>query len=374
MGQPNKTKIFAAYLPQFHETEDNNRFWGKGFTDWDGVRNARPQYDGHDQPRVPLNGKYYDLSDVNDISEQALIAKKYGIDGFNIYHYWFKDGKQELQLPAELLLQHKEINIEYFFTWDNNSWRRTWSSIKGNDWAPSNDDSRKQGPAVLCELDYGNEEQWEKHFQYLLQFFKDDRYYRIDGKPVFAFMTYQYAPVMKCMIRYWKRRAVENGINGIYILTNYEHMKGRFKEDKYFVYQPSYSAWSARSRWENRLERYLKIKPRYDAPVKYLYDYDDVWQKIISFSKNNTDVIQGAFVSYDDTPRRGKKALIIKGSSPELFEKNFSKMYIGCCNNAQPFIFFTAWNEWGEGAYLEPDEKHGYSYLECIKRVKEKIC
>ena len=366
-----KTKIFAAYLPQFHETEDNNIFWGKGFTDWNGVKAATPQYEGHKQPRVPFNKNYYDLSDYHVINEQAMLARKYGIDGFNIYHYWFKDGKQELQLPAELLLEHKEIQIEYFFTWDNNSWRRTWSSIKGNDWAPSNDNARREGPAILCELDYGEEEQWEKHFQYLLHFFKDERYARIDDKPVFAFMTYQNADVMKRMIRYWKKRATESGLNGLYILTNYDRMRGRFLEDRYFVYQPSFSAWSVRSRWENRFERYLKIKPHLDAPVKYLYDYDDVWKKIIAFSDSQKDVVQGAFVRYDDTPRRGNKALIVRGESIESFFNNLSTLYKTCIKNEQELLLITAWNEWGEGAYLEPDEDTGLRYLESIKRVKD---
>ena len=366
------TKIFAAYLPQFHETEDNDIFWGKGFTDWDGVRNAKPQYEGHVQPRVPKEKNYYDLSDPESLKKQAELALFYGIDGFNIYHYWFKNGKQELQLPAEMLLNHPEIRIAYFFTWDNSSWKRTWSSIKGNDWAPLRDGEKKQGDAVLCELDYGSKEDWEKHFQYLLNFFRDERYLRINNKPVFAFMTYQDAEVMKKMIAYWRKRAEEYGLEGLFILTNYDRMKGRFLGDRYFVYQPSYSAWSVRSRWENRFERYLKIKPHFDSPVKYLYDYDAVWKKIISFSESRPEIIQGGFVRYDDTPRRGNKALIIRGETAESFYNNFKKLYENCMKNDQEILLLTAWNEWGEGAYLEPDEDTSYAYLEAVKRVKIK--
>ena len=174
-----KTKVFAAYLPQYHETEDNNKFWGLGYTDWVGVRNAKPQFDGHKQPKVPLNENYYDLTNYESIIWQANLAKEYGIDGFNIYHYWFKDGKQELQKPAEILLQHKEININFFFTWDNASWRRTWGNIQGNDWAPAFDKNMsKSGSATLVEFQYGEEPQWKAHFEYLLQFFKDERYYK----------------------------------------------------------------------------------------------------------------------------------------------------------------------------------------------------
>ena len=131
-----KPEIFAAYLPQYHETEENNMFWGKGFTDWVGVKAAKPQFDGHIQPRVPLNNNYYDLSDYKVIHAQAQLAKKYGIDGFNIYHYWFDKSHPVLFKPAQNILEHKDIDIKFFFTWDNHSWIRSWSNIRGNAWAP----------------------------------------------------------------------------------------------------------------------------------------------------------------------------------------------------------------------------------------------
>ena len=159
-----KTKIIAAYLPQFHETKENNEFWGEGFTDWVGVKKAKPQFRGHIQPKVPLDNKYYDLLDVNTIKWQTTLANKYGVDGFNIYHYWFKNGKKMLNKPAELILENKDINIKFFFSWDNCSWVRSWSSIQGNNWTPENNNGKKQ---CLLELDYGDEKQWEKHFNYL---------------------------------------------------------------------------------------------------------------------------------------------------------------------------------------------------------------
>lgn len=166
-----KTKIYTAYLPQYHATEDNNRFWGEGFTDWVGVRNAKPLFDKHNQPKIPLNNNYYNLSDFKTIQWQADLARKHGVNGFNIYHYWFKDGKQELEKPAELLLSHSEIDIEYFFTWDNSAWKRTWSSVAGNDWAPLFDSNGKNGVSVLVDFEYGGPDQWRKHFEYLIPFF-----------------------------------------------------------------------------------------------------------------------------------------------------------------------------------------------------------
>lgn len=109
------TKIIAMYLPQYHETEDNNKWWGKGFTDWISVKNSEKLFVGHRQPREPLGDRYYDLSDVDNIRWQVDLAKKYGVYGFGIYHYWFSSQKQTLTKPAELLLENKDINMPFFW-------------------------------------------------------------------------------------------------------------------------------------------------------------------------------------------------------------------------------------------------------------------
>lgn len=182
------TKVFAAYLPQYHEIPENNEFWGKGFTDWVGVRNAKAQFKGHKQPRVPLDNNYYDLSDENVLRWQVSLANKYGVDGFNIYHYWFKDGHKVLEKPAENLLKNKDLDINYFFSWDNASWVRSWGNIKGNAWAPEFDkEKKKEGKTTLLEFEYGNEDDWQEHFNYLLPFFKDNRYYKLNNKLEFLY-------------------------------------------------------------------------------------------------------------------------------------------------------------------------------------------
>ncbi len=119
-------KIIALYLPQFHEIEENNHAWGKGFTEWDNVRKAEPLFDGHCQPREPLNDNYYNLLDISTLKWQAGLAKKYGVYGFCFYHYWFRDGKHVLEKPSELLLGHTEIDLPYCFSWANEPWTKTF--------------------------------------------------------------------------------------------------------------------------------------------------------------------------------------------------------------------------------------------------------
>ena len=161
-------KILAAYLPQYYEIEENNKWWGKGYTDWVAVKKAVPQFQGHDQPRTPLDKNYYRLDLVDSIRWQADMANKYGIYGFAIYHYWFSSSQHLLTKPAEIIYKNKDININYFFVWDNNSWvNKTWKNVKFiNEWAPQFEDECSQQMSkngILAELIYGDEAEWDKH-------------------------------------------------------------------------------------------------------------------------------------------------------------------------------------------------------------------
>lgn len=371
-----KTKIFAAYLPQYHETEDNNKFWGDGYTDWVGVRNAKPQYEGHKQPKKPLHDNYYNLLDVDVIRKQAKLAKENGIYGFNIYHYWFKDGKQELEKPAELLLENKDIDISFFFTWDNASWKRTWDNIPGNDWAPAFDinDGENRSRGVLVEFSYGDKNKWKEHFDYLLNFFRDNRYYKVDNKPVFMFIGRNDEAILKEMGEYWNELAIQNGFSGMLLATKKKNFFSKPVFDYDFDYEPEKNAWGQRRAIEKRVTKFRGIKCHRDEPVKYRYSYEKVWKRIIKNARKNVGrEILGSFVRYDDTPRRGKDAMIIEGETPEKFCEYFRNLYAICCKNNAEFMLLTAWNEWGEGAYLEPDEENEYAYLEALKRAVDNV-
>ena len=183
-------KIIANYLPQFHVIPENSEWWGNNFTDWVAVKKAKPLFKWHNEPRIPLNNNYYSLDNPDSLKWQANLAREYGVYGFGIYHYWFSSSLNLLTKPAELILNNKDIDINFFFIWDNTSWKRTWSVIKrGNDWAPDFDNASSQNKnnGILAELIYGEESDWEKPFNYLLPFFKDSRYIKIDNKPAFAF-------------------------------------------------------------------------------------------------------------------------------------------------------------------------------------------
>lgn len=368
-----KTKIFAAYLPQYHETPENNMFWGKGFTDWTTVKNAVPLFSGHQQPRIPKDGFYYDLSNTSVLYRQANMAKKYSVDGFNIYHYWFKDGHKVLYKPAELLLTHKDIDIEFFFTWDNSSWRRTWSNVVGNAWSPlmdgSHDNNEEEGHPYLLEMKYGDKQDWKEHFEYLLPYFKDSRYLKINNCPVFMFHTNIEIETLKEMVVYWSSLAKENGFPGLFHATG----KGPFFRHVYFdaefLYQPIHAGWS---KWGAITTRFRKLFRLTNGQKQlHIYKYDVIWKRILRDIRGELrrGNIVGCFVRYDDTPRRGGAGSVVLGDTSEKFKKYFRVLYDCCCEYEAEIVLVTAWNEWGEGAYLEPDEDCGYAYLEAIRHV-----
>ena len=169
-------KIVALYLPQFHEVKENSEWYGNGYTDWTAVRNAKPLYKGHMQPKRPLNNNYYDLTNIEVLRWQTALAEKYGIDGFCFYHYWFDSNTRLLEKPAQILLNHKEININFCFSWVNESWKRTWSNIeKGNIWCdafdPIENSDGVKDRGLLVKQRFGREEEWKKHIEYLIPFF-----------------------------------------------------------------------------------------------------------------------------------------------------------------------------------------------------------
>ena len=174
-------KILAKYLPQFHRTRENDAWWGEGFTEWTAVKKAAPLFEGHDQPRVPKDENYYDLLQKETMLWQASLMEKYGIDGMCIYHYWFKDGRQVLEKPAENLLRWKEVPMPFCFCWANETWARSWSKIQNkNHWSDIYEQKKSNGSSgILLDQKYGREPEWKAHFEYLLPFFRDERYIKV---------------------------------------------------------------------------------------------------------------------------------------------------------------------------------------------------
>lgn len=363
-----KPKIIANYLPQYHRIPENDRWWGEGFTDWVAVKRAVPLFENHRQPRVPMNDNYYDLSEAENIRWQAKLAKEHGIYGFGIYHYWFSSEMHLLQKPSEIILENKDIDIHFMFIWDNFTWKRTWSKLNtGAAYAPSFDGEQKSGNednGILAELKYGGKEEWKAHFDYLLSFFKDERYIKIDNKPVFSFyQSRNNFPLIKEMVAYWDELAKENGFAGMMCLSKDILYPVKLERRmKYYPFQMTTPLLF--------LKYKIKTKIYQKRNETAIWDYDEVWNDILLESRLSAkDTYLCGFVDYDDSPRRGNKARIIVGGTPEKFEKYMRKLLKISQKQNKEYVFLMAWNEWGEGSYLEPDSGYRYQYLEAIKRL-----
>lgn len=353
-------KILAVYLPQFHETEDNNIWWGKGFTDWESVKSSKPCFCGHKAPWVPLGKNYYDLNTHNTMKHQAELAKEYGIDGFSFYHYYFKDGKMELEKPAENLLKWSDIDMPFCFNWANESWIRSWSRIDGNVWGEQQEsDSSVSDNGVLVLQDYGDEEAWKEHFYYLLPFFQDKRYIKIDNKPVFIFYRPANIKPLNSMIAYWRKLASKENLAGLYLIGVNMNITDTGL-DASMIYEPRHSINSLNSQNKAIMKEHVRC-----------FDYSDIWNEVIS-----SDVYKGCKTfftgvsGYDDTPRRGKSGECFINRSISVFCSGLEKLIKKSISYGNELVFINAWNEWGEGMYLEPDEENRYAYLNAVKTAK----
>jgi hypothetical protein len=369
---PGGTKILAMYLPQYHEIPENNAFWGEGYTDWVAVKNGKKYFIDHEQPKRPLNGNFYDLSNVDAIKWQVDTAKEYGIDGFCIYHYWFSSQKKLLEKPAELILDHPEIKMPFCFGWDNAPWKRTWSACYGNDWAPQYEKAgaeRKQG--ILVDFEYGEESDWENHFSYLLRFFRDDRYIKIGNRPVFIVLNYYLERTLDKIKKCWNDLAIREGFDGMYFIGRSDGHKRNLLFNAEFFYQPIFSGFTNPGLLARVANKVRNLGSEAKKTPK-IFRYDLVWKGILSLARRHKEdphYLYGAFVNYDDTPRRGSRGKVFEGTSAAKFKKYLQKLIELSESSGKAFIFLTAWNEWGEGAYLEPDETEKDSYLRAIKDI-----
>lgn len=363
-----KSKILTIYLPQFHTIPENDEWWGKGFTEWNNVRRGKPYYWGHYQPREPLNDDYYDLSDLAVLEKHIRMARKAGIAGFCFYHYYF-NGKTLLEKPIEQYRDMSKETFPYCLIWANQSWSRTWYRANA-------------GRKVLLQQVYGNTDAWKEHFFYLLKFFKDDRYIKINNKPVYIIYLPQDIKCRRVMFKLWDDMAKENGFSGIYLIAM---NTGWGRDERYKLYsaymnfEPIHTICTDKSfrkefqEWKECNKYKVNTKKKSFSNmfwVKNDYSYKYVCKRI---EKNKKEapikLYYGIFAGWDNTPRKDEDGFVVRNSTPKRFEENIKKMLKLSEKMKNEYLFLNAWNEWSEGAYIEPDKKFGYAYLKAIKKA-----
>jgi lipopolysaccharide biosynthesis protein len=346
-------RAIAMYLPQYHPTPENDEWWGKGFTEWFNVAKAKPKFVGHYQPHIPTELGFYDLRLPQILVEQSKLAKEHGIHGFCYYHYWF-NGKKLLEKPIEEMLISKKPDFPFMLCWANESWSRAWDG-RDNE--------------IIIEQTYSHDDD-TKHFEYLLQYFKDPRYIRVNNKPVFVIYNSAKIPDIKQTISTWRRMSKEEGFE-LY-LCRFETF-GNFGKsyldvgfDAACQFPPFGSTY--RNFIKDHPMRLFKKALNIFVNNKFgnIYDYKEFVEYSSKQKSDDYKIYPGIMPGWDNSPRKKRGYIIFHNSTPSLY-KNWLTDIVKKFNPYSPeenFIFINAWNEWAEGNHLEPCIKWGRAYLE----------
>ncbi len=356
LQQRNIIKYIAFYLPQFHPCVENDLWWGKGFTEWFNVARAKPNYPDHYQPHIPSDLGFYDLRLLEVMEDQAKLAKKYGINGFCYYYYWFSN-KRLLDMPLERMLEIDRPDFPFCLCWANENWSRRWDGSESH---------------ILIAQDYSEQSDLEV-IKDLVRYFNHKNYIKIDGKPIILIYRITLFPDFIRTSKIWRKYCQENGIGEILIgfvesfdLTNQNILPSDVGADFSVEFPPHELGF----RYENSE---LNLVKDFTGSI---FDYDKAALKNINKDFSNFYRFKTAMPRWDNTPRMQKRAHIFANSSPGSYQawlEKITRMTFEHYSGDYRMVFLNAWNEWAEGNYLEPDDKYGHEFLHSTKNAKDFI-
>jgi lipopolysaccharide biosynthesis protein len=339
-----KAKAIAFYLPQFHQIPENDEFWGKGFTDWSMVKDAKPLFKNHKQPKVPLNLGYYDLLHKEVRKQQGELAKINGLSAFCYWHYYFGNQKTVLDKPLLQMLEDGEPDFPFMFGWANQSWTANWKNRKGE---------------VLIKQEYHDEIDIERHFEYLLPFFKSPNYLRIGGKLPFLILYPDSIPNLDLYKSIWDEKLREEIGAGIEFIGYHNYSKTENNCVNRWLMHDFLFAKNVqrfRSIFWNKLPFPLKV------------NYEGLINRFRKLILRNGD-FPLVYCNWDNTPRMKKKSFVFTRFTPENFGWFLNEALQKLQGQDEKYIFIKSWNEWAEGNYLEPDKELGDAVLRQVKKV-----
>lgn len=344
-----RVKVIAFYLPQYHPIPENDRWWGKGFTEWNSVVGAKAFFDGHDQPQLPADLGFYDLRLPEARSSQAELAREHGIHGFCYYYYWFS-GRKLLERPLEDVLRTGSPDFPLCICWANEPWSRSW------------DGSTKE-VLISQEHDLQVDQQFILD---VLPILKAPNYIRVNNAPLLMIYRAGLLPNAKELFRIWRQIAAENGVESLHIcVAETFGCKGPYQYGADSAVEfPPHGLWSATIN-----EQISTLDDDYKGSV---YDYRKVVAEEINRPQPNYLRFRCAMPGWDNTPRRGLNGNVFAYSSPEQYELWLRALVQDAAlrsSEDEQLVFVNAWNEWGEGAHLEPDHRNGRRYLEATRRA-----
>lgn len=358
-----KPEVIAFYLPQYYPTPENNEWFGAGFTEWTNVGKTRPLYKGHYQPKVPADLGYYDLRLPEVREQQAALAREAGVAAFCYYHYWFGNGMQMLEKPLQEVVRLKQPDFPFCVCWANHTWyKKTWDS-----------EQNVLNKVPLLKQDYPGEKDIDDHFYSLLPAFKDERYYKVDGRLLFVLYRIEDIPDVANYLNRWQELAAKEGLPGFYFLSYVDdaarlsHSAHQLCEGTIVLNKAAIES-VGRNKSVRKASRFARewLAKTMRVPLN-VYPYAKVRQKLLSPLFAQERIVPTLLPNWDNSPRRGTGALILDEATPEQFQMHCREVFDFVEKKHSKLVFLKSWNEWGEGNYMEPCLKYGCGYLKALK-------
>jgi lipopolysaccharide biosynthesis protein len=342
-------KVIAFYLPQFHPIPENDRWWGPGFTEWSNVVRARPLFDGHRQPRLPADLGFYDLRLPETRVQQAMLARRFGVHAFCYYWYWFS-GKRLLERPLAEVLASGEPDFPFCICWANHSWNRQW------DGAPND---------VLQPLEYlpGDDRRFIRDVIPLL---RDHRYVRIGDRPLLAVSRPQDIPGVAAMTAVWRDECAAAGLPAPYLCLVQD---ADLADPRKFGFDAAIEFPPHGFFWNDMTKQVGNLRSDFRGAV---WDYISGARAALARPRPEYSFFRGVMSGWDNTPRLGNRGHIFVNAHPANYERWLRGVVAETRATRLPHervVFVNAWNEWAEGAFLEPDQAYGHQFLEATRRA-----
>ena len=341
-------KLIAFYLPQYHPFPENEEWWGKGFTEWANVTRAIPQFPGHYQPHLPGELGFYDLR-IEDVHyRQIELAKQFGLHGFAYYHYWFA-GKRLMEMPVDRFLNNKKMDFPFLLIWANENWTRRWDGLN-NDILIAQHHSPESDKAFIKDLE---------------PYLRDERYIRIGDRPIIIVYRTDILPEPEATAERWREYCLKNHLGDPYLIAaqTFGFSDPRTVGFDAAMQFPPHNEWHS---GDLMIQDSTNLaNPDYSS---YIFSYP----KMVEHQENQIQttnpypLYKTVFPSWDSEPRKPGRGTIYAHSSPSLYRRWLQTACDWTLKNhpkEESFVFVNAWNEWAEGAHLEPDRRFGYAYL-----------
>jgi glycosyltransferase involved in cell wall biosynthesis len=342
-------RAIAFYLPQFHPIPENDAWWGTGFTEWTNVTRAKPQFEGHDQPVHPAELGYYNLLEQPYVRRrQASLASQYGLEGFCFYFYWFA-GKRLLEQPIAAYASDTEIDFPFCLCWANESWSRTWDGLESE---------------VLIAQQHSPEDDIA-FISHLAAYLRNPKYIRVRGRPLILVYRVGLLPDPKATSERWRAWCQSNGLGEIYLVCvqSFDSVDPtKYGFDAATEFAPNNMGMAPETDLTYPLSDDFQCKT---------YDWSHLTARSVSYGEFDYKIFRSVTPRWDNTARRMSRASIFLGANPADYAEWLSE----AANDVEErfkepserIVFINAWNEWAEGAYLEPDVTYGYAWLEATR-------